>query len=120
MSNPLKPFAMAGTVVRRGGRQERNDFAQPEKFFIELKELLRQLNDVPLSAIEELTKYEEHRDTIIEILRKCQRILDAANIDVEKELERVYYDPFDGLEEDLEARKQRMAVDAQAKPTHSD
>ena len=100
-----KPRTYAGKVVRKYGKSINNDFAQPEKFFSDMADFLRILDSVPFSAIEDLQKYELNRDVMITATRRMFKILDAANIDLKKEIDKQDEDPFDGLEEDFAAKK---------------
>lgn len=100
-----KPHSFAGKVVHKFGKKSTNDYPQPDKFFADMADFLHLIDAVPYSAVEDLEKYELNRDVIVTVIRRLYKILDAAKIDLIKEIDRQDEDPFDGLEEDV-ARKQ--------------
>jgi len=103
-----KPHSFAGRVVHKYGKTTTNDYAQPEKFFADMAVCLRQIEEIPFSAVEDLQKYELNRDVLIHIVRRIYKIFDAADVNVIEEIDRIETDPFDGLEEDLEIKKKSM------------
>ncbi len=105
VKNMEKPRTYAGKVVRKYGKTTTNDFAQPEKFFLDMENFLHIIDSIPFSAVQDLEKYELNRDVMINIIRRMFKILDAANVDLIKEISRQDEDPFDGLEEDFAAKK---------------
>lgn len=96
-----KPHSFAGKVVHKFGKKSTNDYGQPDKFFADVADFLHLIDGIPYSAVEELEKYELNRDVIVTVIRRLYKILDAAKIDLIKEIERQDESPFDGLEEDL-------------------
>jgi hypothetical protein len=94
--------------ISKYGKTTFNDFSANERFFAEMKTCLRQLDEVPFSAVEDLKNYDLNRDIIVEIIRKCFLILDAANVDVVDEIDRMEADPYDGFEEDTEIRRSQQ------------
>jgi len=105
-----KPRTFAGKVVHKYGKTTTNDYAQPDKFFADMADFLRLIDGIPFSAVEDLEKYELNRDIMITIIRRMYKILDAAKIDLVKEIERQDTDPFEGLEQDIAAKKKQDAV----------
>lgn len=100
-----KPRTYAGKVIHKYGKTTTNDYAQPEKFFADMADFLRLVDGVPFCAVEDLEKYNDNRDVMVTVIRRIFKILDAANIDLIKEIERQDADPFEGLEEDLAIKK---------------
>lgn len=101
-----KPHSFAGKVVHKYGKTTTNDYAQPEKFFADMAVCLRQLEEIPFSAVEDLEKYELNRDILINMMRRLLKVFRVANVDIMAEIKRVEEDdPFEGLEEDLEIKK---------------
>lgn len=92
----------AGRVIKKGGNIE---LEQPRQWFSEVESFYKVLDAVPLKAIEDLKKYELNRDIIIEVMRRCIQIIEAAGLDLVAELRRIDEDPFDGLEEDIAKKK---------------
>ena len=108
---PKEPLTFAGKVRRRGGKQEENDYEQPEKFFAEMETFYRALNGIPFLAVEELMNYQTKREIIVKIVRRCFSILEAAKVDIVSELDDSAEDPFEGLEADIEAVKPKHNED---------
>ena len=100
------PRTYAGKVVHKYGKTTTNDYAQPEKFFADVQDFLRLVDGIPFSAVEDLEKYQLNRDVMINVIRRMFKILDAAKIDLVKEIKRQDEDPFEGLEEEFAIRKQ--------------
>lgn len=100
-----QPPKYAGRVIHKYGKTTTNDYPQPDKFFADMHDCLRLLDGIPFSAVEDLEKYSLNRDVMVNIVRRIFKILDAANIDLIQEIKRQDEDPFDGLEEDLAAKK---------------
>src|SRR6478736_8033754 len=105
-----QPRKYAGKVIHKYGKTTTNDYPQPEKFFADMEDCLRLIDGIPYSAVEDLEKYSLNRDVMINVVRKIFKILDAANIDLAKEIARQDEDPFDGLEEDFAAKKASQAI----------
>lgn len=104
-----KPHSFAGRAIHKYGKTTTNDYAQPDKFFADMAVCLRQLDDIPFSAVEDLAQYELNRDVLVQISRRIYKIFVAANVDLEAEFNKAEEDPFDGLEEDLELKK-KLAI----------
>jgi hypothetical protein len=100
-----RPKTFAGKVAMKYGKTTINDYPQPQKWFMDLKDCYTLLDGVPYSAIESLQKYDENRDIIVRTIQKLISICEASKIDVIKELDRLDEDPFDGLEADLAIKK---------------
>ena len=96
-----KPHSFAGKIIRKFGKQNTNDYTQPDKFFADMQDCLHLLDGIPFSAVEDLQKYELNRDVMINIIRRIYDICFAAKIDIDKEMDRMEKSPFDGLEEDI-------------------
>ena len=107
----FKPRTFAGRVITKGGKETANDFQQPERFFNELRSFIQVVDEVPLSAVEDLEKYELNRELVVELIRKSLRILNKANLNILEEMDRMEKanNPFDGLEADLEQQKKKRA-----------
>lgn len=103
-----KPHSFAGKVIHKYGKTSTNDYAQPDKFFADMAHCLHLLDEIPFSAVEDLQKYGLNRDIMVLIMRRIYKIFRAANIDLCEEVEKQEQDPFDGLEEDIEFKKQAM------------
>lgn len=103
-----EPKTFAGRVVKKYGKTKENDYPQPEKFFNDAQDFFRILDGAPYSAIEDLEKYEGNREVMINITRRLFKILDAAGISIVDEMRKMDETPFDGLEEDLEAKKAKL------------
>lgn len=103
-----KPHSFAGKVIHKYGKTTTNDYAQPEKFFADMAVCLRQMEEIPFSAIEDLEKYDLNRDIMVHMMRRLLKIFRAANVDVMQEIKKTEEnDPFEGLEEDLEIQKKK-------------
>lgn len=102
-----EPVSFAGRVRKKGGKQEVNDYEQPEKFFAEMETFYRALDGIPFLAVEELMNYQTKREVIIKIVRRCFTILEAAKVDIVSEIEEATEDPFEGLEADIEVQKSK-------------
>ena len=100
-----KPYTFAGNVVKRGGKQITSDYPQPQKFFHEFEGYYSLLDNIPFSAVEDLSLYDNNRELILKSMHKLFRICWAAKIDIIKEIGKVEQDPFEGLEEDLAIKK---------------
>lgn len=99
-----KPKSYAGRTISKKGIKF-NDHNQPERWFCECKELLRQLDEIPFSAVEDLKKYELNREIIINIINKCITILDAANVNIGDEIDKLNADPYEDVEDDPDIRR---------------
>lgn len=105
-----KPYTFANHVIKKYGRRATNDCPQPEKFFLDMKDLYNVLDAVPFLAVEELEKYESNRDIMINIVRRIFKICDSAKIDIEKEIDRLECDPTDEMS-DEDNRKYKIPLD---------
>lgn len=103
------PKTFAGRVVKnRYGKTQENDYPQPDRFFNSCRDFYRLLEDTPYCAVEDLEKYESNRDIMVSITRRMFRILNAAGLDIVEEMRRMDATPFDGIEEDIEAKKAKL------------
>lgn len=106
-----KPHSFAGKVIHKYGKTSTNDYAQPEKFFADMAICLRQIEEIPFSAVEDLEKYELNRNVMVHIVSRIFKIFDAAGLNVADEIRRQQKEKdelFEGLEEDLAIKKQNQ------------
>lgn len=65
-------------MAKTTSSRERLPQDQPEKFFAEARDCLRQLHGIPLVAVEALKVDEDTREVIIDIIRICVSICKMA------------------------------------------
>lgn len=105
-----KPLTFAGQVIHKGRKKTFNDYAQPEKFFADMANCLKLMDEIPFSAIEDLQNYELNRDVMVRLSRRIYKIFRAAGLDICEEIDKQTVDPFEGLEDDIEIQKQKHAI----------
>src|SRR5271154_5412971 len=93
-----KPPSFTTRHLKKYGRQEVNDYAQPQKFFADMVDFYKLIDGIPFVAVEELEKYELNREIVIKVIRRLFKICDAAKINIIQEIDNMDKTPFDDLE----------------------
>jgi hypothetical protein len=103
-----KPYSFTEQAIKKYGKRVVNDFPEPDRFFNSMRDFYILLDAIPYKAIEDLEKYELNRDIVVQSIQKLIRICKAAKVDINKEIDRLEESPFDGLEDDIALKKNKI------------